>query len=819
MLFSRRTHPRRAAVLPLIVISLLALFGFVALAIDIGIVAIARCQCQNAADAAATAGARTLNGDTTTDNNYANAAPNARTAATANSVLGQAVQPSQVSVEIGSYTYNTTTNQFQILIPRDPTENWSLVRARVDRDSSASFARVFGITSFNTSAVAVGAHRPRDMALILDFSGSMRFDSLLGIPHTGNRIMSNNPETVFPLFGHYSDVATAALQNTNTSTTISGEIYGSSNAVVETTAGKAIVEDFYQHPTGSSAVRAFTPVADSQGYDVTPGGDNYLKTSGGAYGKTVNEITGGMPFQGYTNPPFLGYTGEPVVEFKGYTEGPRYWGKTFFVWPPDPRWEPGKYQDWRKRFFFHTDGVTPLNDNTKLWDSSGNFKPPRDSSGTNNYRINYNAILSWLRNNPSPFPNRLRCGRILYYDAIPNTINTASFPPADLNERFWKEYIDHVLGVKQTGGSGATPVYQVVTARTGYGNDFTWGTVQITAPPTSGSPPPYMNYADNPRRPKLHFWFGPMTMLDFLGNYNESRFWWPGTCHEAPLYTCKLGIQAALQDIQRNHPNDWVSMMMFSVPQYSAGGSGRFNEVRGPLGRSYQRMIDSLWFPPTTIDNPGTEIRPYDAGNNEAPRGMGGTCPAMGFMLAFNQYSGNASLRTHTPAPAPTGQAGGLGRRGAQKMIIFETDGMANTAAQAGITNLGANNSYYNIRQPGEYPSNSGAVTTQVYDIVDRIVALETDAIPGYSTVRKPVIIHCLAFGTLFEPYSSGDPDQAAALTLLQTIQYKGKTQSSPTTPLPSYKIVIGDNQQRLDLLQQAFTVIMQDGQQVGLIQ
>ncbi len=77
-------------------------------------------------------------------------------------------------------------------------------------------------------------------------------------------------------------------------------------------------------------------------------------------------------------------------------------------------------------------------------------------------------------------------------------------------------------------------------------------------------------------RPLLSFWFGPMTMIDFLGNYNlwysgygndcSHYCWWPGTCHEAPLYACKLGIQAALSDIQNNHPNDLVSLIMFSVP-------------------------------------------------------------------------------------------------------------------------------------------------------------------------------------------------------------------------------------------------------------
>ena len=108
-----------------------------------------------------------------------------------------------------------------------------------------------------------------------------------------------------------------------------------------------------------------------------------------------------------------------------------------------------------------------------------------------------------------------------------------------------------------------------------------------------------MHYGDNPLRPELHFWFGPLSMVDFLGNYNVwydvnpycSRFcWWPGTCHEAPMYACKLGIQAALTDIQNNHPNDHVALMMFSVPQSSATDTSgtRFNRVRVGLGQNYQ---------------------------------------------------------------------------------------------------------------------------------------------------------------------------------------------------------------------------------------
>ena len=54
---------RRGALLPLLALALLGLIGLLALAIDIGMVAVARSQCQNAADAAAMAGARTINGN------------------------------------------------------------------------------------------------------------------------------------------------------------------------------------------------------------------------------------------------------------------------------------------------------------------------------------------------------------------------------------------------------------------------------------------------------------------------------------------------------------------------------------------------------------------------------------------------------------------------------------------------------------------------------------------------------------------------------------------------------------------------------------
>ena len=205
---------------------------------------------------------------------------------------------------------------------------------------------------------------------------------------------------------------------------------------------------------------------------------------------------------------------------------------------------------------------------------------------------------------------------------------------------------------------------------------------QITAASSlSGNPKPYMNYGDNPLRPILSFWFGPMTMVDFLGNYNlwytgygndaANYCWWPGTCHESPTYACKLGVQAALNDMQNNHPNDFISLIMFSTPLSSASdtGANRFNRVRVGLTQSYSTLSDALWYPPATVGNPTATVTPYTSDNLEVPRAMGGTCYPMGLMLAYNQFSTNSSLLNYNTATYPgvfANDAGGGGRIGAE---------------------------------------------------------------------------------------------------------------------------------------------------------
>jgi hypothetical protein len=644
----------------------------------------------------------------------------------------------------------------------------------------------------------------------------MRFGSLLGLPYSGDRT-SNNQDTLYPVFGHYSSVGGADMQGASPSVP-----YQNANITVTTSDGRgSVIGDFYTSSAGGAAFSA-APAS----YAATPGGDNYLlsnKNAGSGYAQTVAQVLNiSSPSNSTYDTTFesQGYAAYGMTPgLNGYTVGPGYYGKTFYVWPPDP------IKDWRKLYFTYPGSATPMDDNSKLWDSSGNFQTP----GSSTYNVNYTAILNWLTSTgPNPFPSRLQSGRIVYYTAIPTSINTAAWPPTDLNERFWKDYIDYVLGFMQTGASSYMDISTNAAGLSGYGNDVVWGTTAIT-PKSSlsgGSQTPYMFYGDSPRRPLLSFWFGPLTMIDFLGNYNLwyytnpncSRYcWWPGTCHESPMYACKLGLEAALSDMNNNHPNDQVSLIYFSTPASGNNDTGgnRFNRVRVGLGQNYNNMQDSLWYPPATVGNATATVTPYDANNIEVPRAQGGTCYAYPLMLAYNQFSANASLQTYATAQA-AGDAGGNGRKGAQKIIIFETDGAPNTTAAATFTNDGAYQSYYNIRynsaNPGgsEYPNNvngygdnDAAVTSQIFTICQQLAG--PDSGTGYSTSSKPLLIHCLAFGPL---------GSSAAPTLSQ-MQSLGNVNDG----MPAYKLINGDQATIVSNLQTAIAKILQDGVQVSLIQ
>src|SRR5207253_1520234 len=137
-----------------------------------------------------------------------------------------------------------------------------------------------------------------------------------------------------------------------------------------------------------------------------------------------------------------------------------HWNDTVDSVGSDVVFTTGTPSDWRLRFF----GTT---DNTKIFNSSGNINPP-GSSGMCTALTTYNEILRWITQSPNPFPTQLRAGRVKYYSAIPSSI-TGTWPSyGGTDQRFWVEFIDYVLGYRQT----AAGAYTDISAMSGYGSDF-----------------------------------------------------------------------------------------------------------------------------------------------------------------------------------------------------------------------------------------------------------------------------------------------------------------------------------------------------------
>ena len=336
-------------------------------------------------------------------------------------------------------------------------------------------------------------------------------------------------------------------------------------------------------------------------------------------------------------------------------------------------------------------------------------------------------------------------------------------------------------------------------------------------------------------------------MTDWFNNDNISQNWvdatylmTPGNAYEAPYYVGKQGFEAAISTMQTNHPNDWVTIVPYSNPRSGSWDTnyGRFNCVRSPLGTNYTYAANALVFPFSTLKadgtSNGTEVTPYGVDPStgavpsadfwDTPRAYGNTCFAMGLMLCYNQFAvtptSDGTLRnfvSSSPIAFPPGMAGGLGRKGAQKVIIFETDGLANNTANANLINAGSY-SYYQIRYDmnnpynSEYPSQAGYgwndpnVLNQIYSLIQQLSNT-------YGTTRNPFRLYSIGFGPIFtSPYAS------AASSTLQAMQYYAGTQSSPSTPLSSNQILTGTDTQISSAMTTTYSQILQKGVQVALI-
>jgi len=175
-------NPRcKGAILATATVSLIAMMGFMALAVDVSYIYLAQNQLQTAADAGALAGVLDLAGP---DPNQAKS--DARDAAdqyvALNHVVGESLDLATADIIFGRTVY-TSQSGWQFQAGLDPPDTIEVTVRKTAASSNGAlalmFARVLGIPQTDLVATARATLVPRDIVMVLDTSRSMLFDSHL----------------------------------------------------------------------------------------------------------------------------------------------------------------------------------------------------------------------------------------------------------------------------------------------------------------------------------------------------------------------------------------------------------------------------------------------------------------------------------------------------------------------------------------------------------------------------------------------------------------------------------------------------------------
>ncbi len=164
---SRRSDLRKGSILVLSTIFLVIMIGFIALALDTGYIASVKTDLKRSTDAGALAGAGALVEGTD------EAAAKVLEYIQYNSVGGRTIPADDIDITFGNWDPDTSTFTAGGELP-------SAVRVQVDVDDAPLFfARIFGQDSFDLADESIAMYQPRDILLVLDYSGSMNDDSEL----------------------------------------------------------------------------------------------------------------------------------------------------------------------------------------------------------------------------------------------------------------------------------------------------------------------------------------------------------------------------------------------------------------------------------------------------------------------------------------------------------------------------------------------------------------------------------------------------------------------------------------------------------------
>ena len=131
-ILTHRRPPRNGSIIPILAVSIVGLFGFTALAVDLGMLAVSRNHSQHAADIAALSGTRTLNNKPTAINNdLALAVAQAKATATSNEHMSTNFTTAQVQkVEVGQFLYDASVGIFRVSTWTDVTNSQAVTAAK-----------------------------------------------------------------------------------------------------------------------------------------------------------------------------------------------------------------------------------------------------------------------------------------------------------------------------------------------------------------------------------------------------------------------------------------------------------------------------------------------------------------------------------------------------------------------------------------------------------------------------------------------------------------------------------------------------------------
>jgi hypothetical protein len=165
-----KQSPRRGAIVVLAAILLVVVLGFMAFAVDVGYLTLVRTQLQVAADSSALAAAATTNLP------RADMEAVARRYAGKNSAAGRPVQLNSSDIEYGNWD-----TSMRVFTPSATVGNAIRVTARTSSGTGGEtplfFGRILNLNSVGQSASAVATVNPRDIAFVIDVSGSMNNDT------------------------------------------------------------------------------------------------------------------------------------------------------------------------------------------------------------------------------------------------------------------------------------------------------------------------------------------------------------------------------------------------------------------------------------------------------------------------------------------------------------------------------------------------------------------------------------------------------------------------------------------------------------------